>query len=81
MASLELLDDARAMLAVLRVSMYLVCFIHILDVCTLDKEHGVYYGEYVVEGADLVVTNSPYSIKQVREDRQSNYDKFRVDDM
>lgn len=61
--------------------MYLVCSIPSLVFCELGEEEELDYGESLMEAVDLVVIQYRYNIKQVRENRQSNHDKFSVYDM
>lgn len=80
-ASLELTDEARATVTFLTESMYPVCFIHNLDLCDLVEKHEGDYGEFLVEAADLVVTDALYNIGLVCADGQSNQDKYLAEDM
>lgn len=62
-------------------SMYLLRSIHDPDFCNLVEGHEVHYGEYLVDAVHLVVTDPPYNLRQIREDRQSSFDKFSIVDM
>lgn len=80
-ASLELLDDARAVFAILRESIYPVNSIHNLYLNNLFEEHKVDYGESLVKEADLALTDLPYNVRGIHQLRHCSHDKFAAGDM
>lgn len=79
--SLKLPDDARAGNAMLSKSMYQVCFIYNLDFCDMVNGHQVHYKDYLVEAANVMVTDFLYNSRRVRQDWQPDHEKFLVDNM
>lgn len=67
---MELSEDARAALAVLRKSMRPACFIRNIDFRYMLKEHELDNRASLVEAVDLVVIDPPYSMRRVVEERQ-----------